>query len=118
MDQKEQLQILGAKAWDFRRQTGFTKSLPQEIQKEAAELASKGLANLIVARALGVTKSSVVEWKKKYSKSEIANFAEVHLVDERPSIEVRVSGRVQGCLVEITGADFSLLQRLMRKLGN
>ena len=56
MDQKEQLH--GAKAWDFRRQTGFTKALPQEIQKEAAELANKGLANLIVAHALGVIVSS------------------------------------------------------------
>jgi len=117
MNQNDQLYQLGVSAWEFRRQNGFSKALPEEIRSGVAELLSAGVSGTAIAKTLGVTKTTIGEWKKKYSKPVIADFREVTVVDERPSFEVKLSATVQGCQVELTGSDFSLLQRLLRKLG-
>ncbi len=117
MNQRDQLYQLGLKAWEFRKEMGFTKALPEEIRNEAVELSRSGVAGATIAKALGVTKTSVFDWKKKYPKEEVADFSEVAVVEARPTIEIKLASSVQGCRVEIVGSDYSLLQRLMRKIG-
>lgn len=121
MNQSDQLYQLGMRAWEYRRQNGFSKALPKEIRIEAALLAEGGAVHSELAKTLGVTKATIVEWQKSYSKSPVeanrAGFSEVAVVEERSAFEVKLSAKVQGCRVELTGSDFSLLQRLLRKLG-
>ena len=116
MDHNERLYQLGVSAWEFRRQNGFSKALPEEIRVGVAELVTAGVSGVAIAKTLGVTKTTVGEWKKKYSKP-CEEFREVAIVDERPKFEVKLLAEVQGCRVEFTGSDFSLLQRLLRKLS-
>jgi hypothetical protein len=120
VDHKEEICKLGAKAWKFRREAGFTKGLPKSIRIEATELFSAGVSGTALAKALGVTHKTISDWSKKYSKpeeSEVAEFTEVTVVGERPELEAKLIGHVQGVRVELTGSDFSLLQRLFRRLG-
>ena len=121
MNQNDRLYQLGMKAWEFRKQAGFSKALPEEFRKEAAECVHSGLTQASVARSMGVSKATILEWSKKYAKAdaslESGQFSEVQITEGRPRFEVRLSTTVQGCKVELTGTDFSLLQRLLRKLG-
>jgi transcriptional regulator with XRE-family HTH domain len=121
MDHKEAVYKLGSEAWEFRRQSGFSKSLPVEIQVGVSELVAAGVSRLALAKALGVTDKTISNWAKKHLKSEPISkddsFNEVTVVDERPALEAKLIGRVHGCRVELTGSDFSLLQRLFRKLA-
>ena len=120
MDHKEEICKLGAKAWEFRREAGFTKGLPKDIRIGATELFNAGVSGTALAKALGVTHKTISDWSKKYTKQEVggaAGFTEVMVVDERPALEAKLIGHVQGVRVELTGSDFSLLQRLFRRLA-
>jgi hypothetical protein len=118
MDQSDELIKLGARAWEFRRQMGFSKSLPEDIRIGAAELAKAGVSGAALSKALGVARNTIVEWTKKYSKEseKPSSFKEVAIVETRPSFEVKIIGEIQGCRVEITGSDFALIQRLFKRL--
>jgi transcriptional regulator with XRE-family HTH domain len=119
MDHKEEICKLGSRAWEFRREAGFTKGLPMEIRIEATELFNAGVSGAALAKALGVTHKTISDWSKKYSKPDVpetADFNEVSIVHERPALEAKLIGHIQGVRVEMTGSDFSLLQRLFRRL--
>jgi len=121
MEQKGPLVELGRQVWEFRREMGFAKALPWEIRERAVGLLESGISLTDMGNALGVPKTTVSDWAKKYSKSSeapepIGNFQEVQVVEERPVFEVRVTAKVQGCCIEIRGAEFVVLQRLLRKL--
>jgi transposase-like protein len=114
----DQLCQLSVKVWEFRKEFGFSKSLPEEIRIAASELTSSGTSLVSVAKALGVSKGTVSDWKQKYFRKTAASFSEVRVVESKPSYEIKLSAQVQSCRAEITGSDFSLLQRLIRKLSS
>jgi transposase-like protein len=118
MSQNDRLYELAQIAWEFRKQNGFSKNLPDEVRRGGVELSDAGMSVAEIAKAIGVTKTAVGDWKKKYKTANSAGFKEASIVSERPAIEIKLSGQVQGCRVEITGPDFSLLQRLLQKLGD
>jgi transposase-like protein len=118
MAQEDRLFELSQKAWEFRKQNGFSKGLPDEVRRGAVELSNAGIRVVEIAKAFGVTKSAIGDWKKKFKTENSIGFKEATVVSERPAFEIKLSGEVQGCRIEITGSDFSLLQRLLRKLGD
>lgn len=120
----EEVILLGEKVWLHRKQFGFLKQLPKELQKEVAELSNQGVSAVTLSKGLGIDRKTVVAWSLKYqvkkAEPEITNndFSEVEVVHEKKNnYEVKLKSIIQGCVVELTGSDFSLLQRLMRKLG-
>jgi transposase-like protein len=120
VDKNQEMYDLGARAWEHRRKLGFSKGLPEEIKMESARLVVGGLAASQVAKVLGVTTMTLLDWKRRYElnqKTEIPSFCEVAVTDNKAKYEVRLSAQVMGCLVELSGTDYSLLQRLLRKLG-
>ena len=38
--------------------------------------------------------------------------------DKKPNLEIKLSTNLQNCRVEITGSDYYLLQRLLKKLNH
>ena len=118
MADNDQLYQLGLRAWEFRKQFGFSKALPEEIRTSAAEISRKGASLLSVAKALGVSKATVSDWKTRYAQASAPGFSEVQVVESKPVHEIKLSTQVQGCRVELTGSDFSLLQRLVRKISS
>lgn len=117
MAQNDRLYELAHIAWEFRKRNGFSKSLPDEVRRGAIELLDAGVSAMEIAKAFGITKTAVGDWQKKYRTEHTLGFKEVPVVSERPAFEIRLTGQAQGCRVEVTGSDFSLLQRLLRRLG-
>jgi hypothetical protein len=120
MNDDSKLMELGTKVWEFRKQNGFSKELSAEIQNEAALLCRSGVTAYSIGKALGVPRNTITEWTKRFESSARQDqFAELSIVDNaKPKIEIKLSTTIQGCRVEFFGADFSLLQRLVRKMGN
>ncbi len=126
MDHKKALYELGSQAWDYRKTQGFLKSLPADIRMRAAKLVIDGSPMSQVAKVLGVTNGAVHEWRKSYqlknqdigsSSTALAQMTEVAVVDTTLNYEIKLTSEVHGCRVELCGTDYSLLQRLLRKLG-
>jgi transposase-like protein len=120
VDKNQEMYDLGARAWEHRRKLGFSKGLPEELKMDGARLVVSGLPLAQVAKILGVTTTTLNDWKQRYQlnqKTEIPSFCEVAVTDDKAKYEVRLSAQVMGCRVELSGTDYSLLQRLLRKLG-
>lgn len=119
----ESIQALAEKVWKWRKENGYLKSLPKEIRFECCEVIFSGAKQTDVAKAIGVSPKSVFNWYDKYkSEKEILNqFVEIKDVEknEQSSInkyEVHLSMSTHGCKIEIRGSDFSVVNRLMKKL--
>lgn len=119
----ESIQSLAEKVWKWRQANGYLKSLPKEIRHECCEVIFSGEKQTDVAKAVGVSPKSVFLWFDKYkSEKEITNqFVEIknsaHI--EQPTTnkyEVHLSMSAHGCKIEIKGSDFSVVNRLMKKL--
>lgn len=119
MDHVDAVSVLAEKAWAHRKQFGYLKSLPKEIQVEAAQAARSGKSAALIARALGVTKKTIGDWNEKFKPAEaVVPFKEVLIVEKKTlrAIEVLVRTEVCGCRVEITASSFELAQALLKKL--
>ena len=80
-------------------------------------LCKSGVTAYSIGKALGVPRNTISDWVHRHEKLSV--FSEVAVVDEnavQTKFQVKVTSEVQGCQVEITGKDFSLLQRLLRRL--
>jgi hypothetical protein len=118
MKENDQLLALGTKAWEHRREFGLSKKLSEEIQREAATLCHSGVTAYAIGKALGVPRNTIADWARRFIEDR-NSFCEVSVVDSAQSnFEIRLSGTVQGCGVEIRGTDFSLLQRLLKKMSS
>jgi DNA-binding transcriptional ArsR family regulator len=121
MDQKDRLYELAMRAWEFRKQRGFLKALPEEIRREVYQAVGAGIPASAISKAIGVGQSTIAYWIEKYTKLEeeerVNKFSEVKVVAEKDAIEIRITTKVQGCRVELCGSDYSHLERLLRKLG-
>ncbi len=121
MDKNQEMYDLGARAWGHRSKLGFSKGLLEEIKMESVRLVINGFAVSQVAKVLEVTSTTLQDWKRRYElnqQPEIASFSEVAVTDDKTKYEIRLSAYLIGCRVELTGTDYSLLQRLLRKLGS
>jgi len=119
MTKEENLYQLGAKVWNFRKENGFSKKLPEDLQIEAADLCKSGMSSYAIGKALGIPVNSVNDWVRRLEKEKTTEFSELNLVEKaKPNMAIKLSTTVQGCDVEISGTDYSLLQRLLRRLGN
>ncbi len=117
------IQDLAEKVWNWRKENGYLKSLPKEIRQDCCEVISSGEKQSDVAKAIGVSPKSVFLWYDKYkSEKEITSqFIEIKDAEknEQSSInkyEVHLSMTAHGCKIEIRGCDFSVVNRLMKKL--
>jgi hypothetical protein len=123
MGKDNQLIALGEKIWLHRKQHGFSKKLPPELRSEIVKIVNEGKTSYSVSRVLGISKNTIADWVKSQEPSAVPTFNELQVVESSPSpspkpgFEVKLTGEVQGCKVEITGNDFSLLQRLFQKLS-
>lgn len=123
MEKQDRINELAIKAWEYRKKFRFLKALPIEIREAAGSLVASGCSVNALAKSLGVNRNTMIEWGRKFekplNKDGAVGFSEVIITEEEPSaFEVRLSAEVQGCRVEIRGCDFSLLERLLRKMGN
>ena len=129
MTNSESIKKLAEKTWSWRQQNGYLKSLPKEIRAECCEIIFNGEKQTDVAKAIGVSPKSVFNWYDKYkSEKEFVNkFIELKKVDEvvlKTSIAANIENRykihlsmqVHGCEIEITGSDFSIINRLIKRL--
>ena len=119
MENQKKLVEIGSKVWEFRKINGFSKKLSVEIQTEIAKLCLSGITAYALEKATGVQRNSIVDWKNKIVQQEKSEFSEVKVVEEtKPRYEVRLLATVHDCRVEIIGNDYSLLQRLIRKMSS
>ncbi len=119
----ESIQELAEKVWKWRKENGYLKSLPKEIRRDCCEVIFGGEKQTDVAKAIGVSPKSVFLWFDKYkSEKEITSqFVEIKdsVQNEQAAInkyEVHLSMTAHGCKIEIKGSDFSVVNRLMKKL--
>ena len=119
----ESIQALAEKVWKWRKENGYLKSLPKEIRFECCEVIFSGAKQTDVAKAIGVSPKSVFNWFDKYkSEKEITNQfieikdAEKNELSSTNKYEVHLSMSAHGCQIEIRGSDFSVVNRLMKKL--
>jgi transposase-like protein len=117
------IQDLAEKVWNWRKENGYLKSLPKEIRRDCCEVVSSGAKQSEVAKAIGVSPKSVFNWYDKYkSEKEITNqFVEIKDVEKTEQslinkYEVHLFMSAHGCKIEIRGSDFSVVNRLMKKL--
>lgn len=117
MNNDEKLLKLGTKVLEYRKQFGFSKKLSTEIQSEVAILCQSGVTPYALEKAIGVQRNTITDWSRRYAENK-NKFSEVNIVDPvKPNYEVKLYATVQGCRVEIFGSDYSLLQRLLRKMS-
>ena len=119
MEKEQKLIELGEKVWRFRKENGFSKKIPIVLQTEAAKLCQTGVTAYAIGKALGIPRNTISEWTQR--EKPVSTFSEVPIVEEKSTeskFQIKVFSEIQGCHVEITGKDFPLLQRLLRKLGN
>ncbi len=119
----ESIQALAEKVWKWRQANGYLKSLPKEIRHECCEVIFSGEKQTDVAKAVGVSPKSVFLWFDKYkSEKEIKDqFIEIKSQSQiepgaTNKYEVHLSMSAHGCRIEIIGNDFSVVNRLMKKL--
>lgn len=119
----ESIQILAEKVWKWRKENGYLKSLPKEIRYDCCEVILSGAKQSDVAKAIGVSSKSVFNWYDKYkSDKEITNqFVEIKDIEKNEQslinkYELHLSMSAHGCQIEIRGSDFSVVNRLMKKL--
>ena len=87
---------------------------------EAGRLVSQGFQLAQMAKVLGVTTTTVHDWKQRYllsKKTKEPLFNEVAVVDDKSNFEIKLSAVIPGCRLELTGTDYALLQRMLRKIG-
>lgn len=110
---------IGSKVWDYRKANGFSKKLSAEIQMEIARLCQSGITAYALEKATGIQRNTIMDWKNRFVENKKSDFIEVNIAQEsKPAFEVKLSGAVQGCRIEITGVDYSLLQRLLKKMSS
>lgn len=119
----ESIQVLAEKVWKWRKENGYIKSLPKEIRHECCEVIFLGEKQSDVARAIGVSPKAVFLWLDKYKSEKQSNtqFIEIKDVEKKEHLsmnkyEVHLFMSAHGCKVEIRGSDFSVVNRLMKKL--
>ena len=119
----ESIRELAEKVWKWRKENGYLKSLPKEIRLDCCEVIFAGEKQTDVAKAIGVSPKSVFLWFDKYkSEKEVTNqFIEIKESAENEhqttnKYEVHLSMAAHGCNIEIRGSDFSVVNRLMKKL--
>ena len=119
MEEETKLIEIGSKVWAFRKANGFSKKLSIEIQQEIANLCATGITAYALERATGVQRNTIMDWKNRMAVKDKVEFVEVNVTPEpKSTYEVKLLAQVQGCRVEISGVDYSLLQRLLRKLSH
>ncbi len=124
MEQSDRIYQLGVRCLEIRKEVGFLKALPTEVRREAVAIVTEGAPLRAVAKTLGVSRNTLVDWVAKFKPSAkasdsdvIIGFNEVLVIDEKQNFEVKLSTTIQGVRVELIGRDYALLQRLLRKLG-
>lgn len=114
------LSLLAEKLWEHRKKFGYLTKVPAELQSEAVDLHLSGFSGYQISKALGITRSSLSEWKKKFSESPASEFKEVsvNMSDSSRSIshEVKLTAEIKGCRVTLSGQDYSLLRRLLARI--
>lgn len=119
MDEETKLIEIGSRVWEFRKAHGFSKKLSDEIQADIAKLCVSGITAYALEKATGVQRNTIMDWKNRFLEKAKSDFSEVNIVQEaKPNYEVKLSANVQGCRVEVVGTDYSLLQRLIRKMSS
>ena len=119
----ESIQELAEKVWKWRKENGYLKSLPKEIRHDCCEVIFSGEKQTDVAKAIGVSPKSVFLWFDKYKSQKEITSQFIEIKDsaqiEQPTTnkyEVHLSMTAHGCKIEIKGSDFSVVNRLMKKL--
>lgn len=115
--QNDELISLGSEVWEYRKEFGFSKKLPESLQRKAVNLCRSGTTAYAVGKALGIPRNTISEWVHRYQTKD-SSFSEVSLVDDKSKFAITLSGKVQDCEIQITGTDYSLLQRLFKKLSH
>ncbi len=117
MDLEIQLSEISSKVWSYRKTNGFTKKLSLELQTEIARLCQSGITSYALEKATGVQRNTIADWKTRLADKDQSNFSELSVVENsKPNFQVKLTGEVQGCHVEITGTDYNLLHRLFKKM--
>ena len=129
MTNPDSIKQIAKRVWAWRQQNGYLKSLPKEIRFECCEVIFAGETQTNVAKAIGVSPKSLFTWYDKYkSEKEFSNkFVELKKSDDQVDdlaaktssenrYKIHLSMQAHGCEIEITGFDFSTINRLMKKL--
>lgn len=129
MTNSDSIKKIAEKVWAWRQQNGYLKSLPKEIRSECCEVIFSGETQTDVAKAIGVSPKSVFLWYDKFkSEKEFSNqFIELKKSDDQVThsarltssenkYKIHLSMQAHGCDIEMTGCDFSTINRLMKKL--
>lgn len=67
----EELIKLSELCWQFRKDQGYTKSLPAEYKKQALEILFSGTRPSHISKYLGIPAHSLKDWKKSYENQKI-----------------------------------------------
>lgn len=67
----EELIKLSQLCWQFRKDQGYTKSLPAEYKKKALEILFSGTRPSHISKYLGIPAHSLKDWKKSYENQKI-----------------------------------------------
>lgn len=124
MTNNNELMELAVQVFEFRKQNGFPKRLSDEIQNQAARLCQSGVTAYAIGKAINVPGVTITDWTRKLlnqDKNKDINtnpFSEVKLISEsKPKLEIKLSAVIKGCRVDLIGDDYSLLQRLLKKIN-
>lgn len=102
METETKLIEIGSKVWKFRKAHGFSKKLSIEIQTEVANLCQSGVTAYALEKATGIQRTVVTDWKNRLAEKSKSDFSEVSIAqDSKPTYEVKLFAKVQGCRVEI-----------------
>ena len=129
MANADSIKKIAEKVWAWRQQNGYLKSLSKELRAECCEVIFAGETQTDVAKAIGVSPKSVFTWYDKYkSEKELSSqFIELKssiAASDKPTsvstsenkYKINLSMQAYGCDITITGSDFSIVNRLMKKL--
>ena len=67
----EELIKLSQLCWQFRKDQGYTKSLPTEYKKQALEILFSGTRPSHISKYLGIPAHSLKDWKKSYENQKL-----------------------------------------------
>ena len=129
MTNPDSIKQIAKRVWAWRQQNGYLKSLPKEIRFECCEVIFAGETQTNVAKAIGVSPKSLFTWYDKYKSekdfsskfielknAEVATDKTADSTNSASKYKIHLSMQAHGCAIEITGSDFSTINRLMKKL--
>ena len=103
MEQSDRIYQLGVRCLEIRKEVGFLKALSTEVRREAVAMVSDGAPLRAVAKTLGVSRNTLVDWVAKFKPAVKAGdsdvsvgFNEVLVIDEKQNLEVKLSSTIHG----------------------